>query len=90
MIDVYWHTQKEVAYNVDIVILANDRAGLLADIVQTVNATKVKLVAVTSKANKEKIATTELTVEVQNIEELNTVLKALHKIDSVYEVTRKK
>ncbi len=90
MIDVYWHTQKEVAYNVDIVILANDRAGLLADIVQTVNATKVKLVAVTSKANKEKIATTELTVEVQNIEELNTVLKALRKIDSVYEVTRKK
>lgn len=90
MIDVYWHTQKEVAYNVDIVILGNDRAGLLADIVQTVNATKVKLVAVTSKANKEKIATTELTVEVQNIEELNTVLKALRKIDSVYEVTRKK
>ena len=43
-----------------------------------------------SKANKEKIAITELTVEVENIEQLNTVLKNLRKVDSVYEVKRRK
>ena len=42
------------------------------------------------KANKEKIAVTEVTVEVENIEQLNKVLKALRKVDSVYEVKRKK
>ena len=46
--------------------------------------------AVSSKANKDKIAITEVTVEVENIEELNTLLKAIRKIDSVYEVKRKK
>ena len=46
--------------------------------------------AVNSKATKEKIAMTELTVEVENIEQLNDVLKALRKIDSIYEVKRKK
>ncbi len=42
-----------------------------------------------SKVTKEKIAITELTIEVNNIDELNKVLKALRKIDSVYEVRRK-
>ena len=46
--------------------------------------------AVNSKATKEKIAMTELTIEVENIEQLNGVLKALRKVDSVYEVKRKK
>ena len=46
--------------------------------------------AVTSRANKEKISITEITVEVENIEELNKVLKQLRKIDSVYEVKRRK
>ena len=46
--------------------------------------------AITSKTNKERIAVIELTVEVENIEQLNSVLKTLRKIDSVYEVKRKK
>lgn len=42
--------------------------------------------AVSSRATKEKIAVTELTVEVENVDQLNKILKALRKIDSVYEV----
>ena len=48
------------------------------------------VIAVNSKATKEKIAITEITVEIPNIDGLNKVLKALRKIDSVYEVRRKK
>lgn len=54
------------------------------------NTTKCKLIAVSSRATKEKIAITEMTIEVENIEELNKVLKSLRRIDSVYEVKRKK
>ena len=32
----------------------------------------------------------EVTVEVENIEQLNKVIKAIRKVDSVYEVNRKK
>ena len=74
----------------DIEVYANDRAGLLADIIKVIGDNKCKLMALSSKANKEKIAITELTVEVEDIERLNEVLKALRKIDSVYEVKRKK
>ena len=38
----------------------------------------------------EKISITEVTVEVENIEELNKILKQIRKVDSVYEVKRKK
>ena len=48
------------------------------------------MIAVNSKANKERIAMTEITVEVENLEELNKILKNLRKVDSVYEVKRKK
>ena len=51
---------------------------------------KIKLVEINCRANKEKIAITEITVDVQNIEELNKILKALRKVDSVYEVKRRK
>ena len=89
IIDVYWYTEKAAAYNVDISIFANDRTGLLADIIQVLNDLKTKLMALNSKATKEHIATIEITIEVENVEELNKVLRELRKVDSVYEVTRK-
>ncbi len=67
MIDVYWYQAEKAKYNVEIEIEANDRGGLLADIIKEIESTKSKLVAVTSKATKEKISITEVTVEVENI-----------------------
>ena len=90
MIDVYWQSEDASSYQVDIEIYANDRSGLLADIIAQIATTKTKLIAVNSRANKERIAITEVTLEVENLEQLNQVLKVLRKIDSVYEVKRKK
>ena len=90
MIDVYWYDEPRASYSVDIEIYANDRAGLLSDIIKEVGNNKCKLIAVNSKANKERIAMTEITGEVENLEELNKILKNLRKVDSVYEVKRKK
>lgn len=90
IIDVYWSDNKKTTYSADIEIYANDRLGLLADVIKVLGDNKCNIMAVTSKTTKEKIAIIELTVEVENIEKLNTVLKNLRKVDSVYEVKRKK
>ena len=91
IIEVRWYEEnRQTSYPVDIEIYANDRVGLLADIIKELSNQKTKLIAVNSRANKEKIAITDITVEVENLEELNKILRALRKIDSVYEVTRKK
>ena len=90
MIDVEWYEAKTTKYNVDIEIFANDRVGLLTDILKSIEETKTKLIAVASRTTKERIAITEITVVDENINELTNVLKQLRKIDSVYEVKRKK
>ena len=91
MIDVAWANQdKKAAYEVEIEIFANDRNGLLADVMKTITEIKLKLLAVSAKASKEKIAMVELTVEVEDLTQLNQLMKLLRKVDSVYEVKRKK
>ena len=91
IIDVQWYNDsKQSSYTVDIEIYANDRTGLLSDIIKEISTQKTKLIAVNARANKEKIAITDITVEVENLDELNKVLKVLRKVDSVYEVNRKK
>lgn len=90
MIDVVWSKNEEKAYDVTIEIYANDRTGLLADLITAINSIKTKLIAINARTTKEKMVIAEVTVEVENIEELNKVLKTLRKVDSVYEVKRKK
>ena len=90
IIDVYWDEKKESSYNVDITAFANDREGLLADVIKVIGNTNTRLVAVYAKASKEKIATVELTLEVKDIEDLTKAQRELGKIDSVYDVKRKK
>ena len=91
IIDVKWYNdEKKSSYTVEIEIFANDRNGLLGDIVQKLNDSKVRLISVNAKATKERIAITEVTLEVDSVESLNKVKRELRKIDSVYEVSIKK
>ena len=90
IIDVYWSDSKKTSYSADIEIYANDRIGLLADVVKVLGDNKCNIMGVTSKTSKERIAVIELTIEIENTEELNNVLKNLRKVDSIYEVKRKK
>ena len=91
IIDVAWYNEEtEGTYNVDIEILSNDRTGLLSDIVREITSQKINIMGVNTKTSRERIATIEVTVEVENIEQLNKVIKAIRKVDSVYKVNRKK
>ena len=88
MINVYWYTEKEAAYNVDIEIYANDRNNLVADIINQVGLTKTKLIAISCKTNKERIAVTNIKVEVENLDKLNDILsKEEYDISIWHEVT---
>ena len=92
IIDVRWDNDELDAgkYKVDIVIYSNDRTGLLADIVREIMNRKVNILSVNTKTNKDKIVTIEIEIEIQNIDELNDVMKEVRKRESVFEVQRKK
>ncbi len=90
IIDVEWSNTEKASYKVDIEIHSNDRDGLVSDIAKEMNNEKATMLEINSKLTKERIVVTNITLEVENIDELNKALKALRKIDSVYEVKRKK
>ena len=89
IIDVYWEEEEQASYNVDIEIEANDRIGLLSDILKAIANSKVNILAVNTKTGKDRIAIIYITLETKNLDELNGVLKAIRKVDSVFEVRRK-
>ena len=60
------------------------------DILKEIGLTKAKILGVNTKTTKERIAIIEITLEVENLDELNKVSKLIRKVDSVYEVTRKR
>ena len=88
MIDVKWYEEAKENYNVNIEVLANDRKGLLIDVLNSIKEAKANLMGVSTKTTKERIAIMDIDLEVENIEELNKVIRAIRKVDSVYEVRR--
>ena len=89
LIDVSWYNQGKAKYNVEVEVLANDRKGLLSDVIKKVDDTKSSLIGVNTKTTKERIAILDLSLEIESLDELNKTLKALRAVDSVYEVRRK-
>ena len=90
MIDVEWYAEEKVSYQADIEINSNDRVGLLVDILKEIGTTKAKILGVNTKTTKEKIAIIDITLDVESLDELNKAIKVIRKVDSVYEVRRKK
>ena len=90
LIDVEWYNENVATYQADIEIYSNDRGGLLVDILKQVGTTKAQILGVNTKTTKEKIAIIEITLEVENTEELDKAQKAIRRVESVYEVRRKK
>ncbi len=90
MIDVEWYEEEKSTYQAEIEVSSNDRAGLLVDILKELGTTKAKILGVNTKTTKQRIAIIDITVEVENLEELNKVQRVIRKVDSVYEVKRKK
>ena len=64
--------------------------GLLSDILKAIATSKVNILAVNTKTGKDRIAIIYITIETKNLDELNNILKAIRKVDSVFDVRRKK
>ncbi len=90
MIDVYWANEGKTSYSVDIGVYANDRQGLLSDVIKEITSAKFNILGVNTKTTKERIAIIDITVELENLDELNKVIRTLMKVDSVYDVKRNK
>lgn len=90
MIEVKWFTAANVAYKADITVMANDRTALLMEITNAIGEAKIPLKAINARTTRDQIAVINLTLEINDTEQLDRIIKKLRKVDSVFEVTRNK
>lgn len=90
LIEVEWEdtANSSKAYDADLEIYGYDRSGLLNDVLQTVNTMTKQLQSVEAKTNKEKMATIRLTVSIQNLTHLKSIVDKIKQIPEVYSVRR--
>lgn len=91
LIEVEWEndgTQIRKDYPVDIEISAFDRPGILNDVMHAVSEAKTNILAVTGRADREKIATIHLTIAITNISGLHRVVEKIKQLPDIYSVQR--
>jgi len=87
-LEAKWEEALEASYPVDVEVYADDRKNLLADIMATVNESKVDITAVTARADKNNVATIYLTMVVRDQNHLDQVMSKIKKMKDVFEVRR--
>jgi guanosine-3',5'-bis(diphosphate) 3'-pyrophosphohydrolase len=90
LIEVEWedtdNNKKE--YDADLEIYGYNRNGLLNDILQVVSTMTKTLVSVEAKPTKEKMALIHITVKIQNLSHLKTIVDKVKNVPDVYNVRR--
>ncbi len=90
LLPVEWEssTTDSKQYHVDLEIWGYDRRGLLNEVLQAVNETKTNITAVSGKSDRNKMATINITILIQNISHLRKIVERIKQIQDVYTVRR--
>ena len=90
LISVEWDPRKpDYKFEANIKIYSKDRPYLLTDLATCISQFKANMLSVNINVNQEELtATASLTLNVSDIDHLNTIMANLRKIDSVISVER--
>lgn len=89
-IPLFWDTSDGERYSVEILVLAKDRERLLADCSSSISQHGTNILGCSTTAPKEQTARLNFSIEVMNIDQLNSVINSLIDIPGVRSVTRRR
>ncbi|HEX6209082.1 MAG TPA: bifunctional (p)ppGpp synthetase/guanosine-3',5'-bis(diphosphate) 3'-pyrophosphohydrolase [Actinomycetota bacterium] len=87
-IEVSWRTGKPTSFIVSIMVEALDRKKLLGDIATALSEQQVNIISASSGVGKDRVATFRFTFELADIAHLESVLRAIKKVDAVFDAYR--
>lgn len=90
IVEVSWSGGKSSGYIAEIQIKAEDREGILSDIMMLITDCKIHLHALNAKTSKGGYATINIKLKIIDVEELRDLMKKLRRLDGVVEVYRTK
>ncbi|WP_434577232.1 RelA/SpoT family protein [Thermoanaerobacterium thermosaccharolyticum] len=88
IVEVEWDQGKNMAYQADIQIMANDRYGLLTDVTSILADIKISVRAVNARTTKDNVAIINLTLEITSRDQLEKIMNKLKALDGVTDVYR--
>ena len=91
LIEAEWQnagTKAEEKYLAELSIFANNRTGLLVDIMKIFTERKIDVRGTNSRTNKQEKATISMSFEIGSKEELHSVIEKLRQVESVIDVVR--
>jgi GTP diphosphokinase / guanosine-3',5'-bis(diphosphate) 3'-diphosphatase len=90
LVDVEWGSAKGADYTTEIQVKAEDREGLLSEIMELIIETKTYLCAVNAKTVKNNLAVVTIKLKISDIEHLKELMKKIKKLSGVLETYRTK
>ena len=90
LIECFWEEEdRERLYDSDLVIISEDRNFLLTDIVNYVSQARAPMLKVSASVNRSDLTTTiKMKIQVHNLEQLETLIANLRKVEGVITVKR--
>ncbi len=88
LIEVAWSNSKTASYNVELQVIASDRAGLMVEISQVIYNSGREITALNAKSTRNGVANISLRSNISSVDELNDLINKLHNVKGVTEVKR--
>ena len=90
--DVDWEDEssRKTEYITEIEVRAEDRQGLLAELMEAIIETKIALYAVNAKPTKANVAIVTIKLRISDVEKLKEVMRKMRKLNGVIAVYRTK
>jgi guanosine-3',5'-bis(diphosphate) 3'-pyrophosphohydrolase len=88
ILEAEWLTKSALTHAVDIEIDANDRSGLLQDVLGIAAELKTQISSVNARAKRDKSALISITAQISDLDHLHTLLRKLSHIKEVRNVWR--
>ncbi|NME82485.1 bifunctional (p)ppGpp synthetase/guanosine-3',5'-bis(diphosphate) 3'-pyrophosphohydrolase [Clostridium sp. SM-530-WT-3G] len=88
VVEVSWGTAKGNSYSAEIQVMADDREGLLADIMSIITDLKLQLSAVNANLSKDNYAYINIKIKIQCIDSLQNLMKRIKNLRGVVDVYR--
>lgn len=87
-IAVSWVKENITSFTAKIIVKANNRNGILTDVITKLNELKINIESMNTKITTDKENIMEFSLSISDISELQKIIKEIKKIDSVFEVKR--
>ncbi|WP_160692488.1 bifunctional (p)ppGpp synthetase/guanosine-3',5'-bis(diphosphate) 3'-pyrophosphohydrolase [Clostridium sp. C2-6-12] len=88
VVEVSWGFSQGTAYFAEIQVQADDREGLLADIMSVITELKLQLSAVNANLSKKGSALVTVKIKITSVESLTDLMKRLRRLKGVVDVYR--